>query len=895
MPIKTESLSDFGIRNISGYATEVNLDRAIPELYDGLKPVLRRVAWSMNSFKNGEPVKSAKAIGHCIGSYHPHGDVAAYGAMQTMVHHNVPLLEGIGNWGGLLDPAAAMRYCFVGSTRINTEKGLLKISTLAKRSRIGDRDNVPFSILVDTKNKPCFTSHFVNSGIQNVVEVITNRGYRTTCTPNEPFYVITRDGFRWIRADQLKKGDWLCLKRGTNLKVKGSHNLPIEYAKFLGYMVGDGYMNRGQNYLGFNQVDEEIFNDFLNCAKVFLKDYVDSFTVTDKEPRSYGKKPYKDWVCCSVKAKAYCAKYGLYEGDSYDRKVPECIFKGSTEFMQAFLQALFECDGSVSRPKNAKYSSNVTLSSVNKDLLEDVSLILRSQFGIFSTVCLSNRARTSHEYKLNITGAENVLLFKEHVGFISERKNSAFVINKDALFGKSIGGGCNDCIPYAKCLKLSRSENTRRSNFRQKVSTGKLTSHVANLLYDRDYFYCKVEKVVDAGEAQVWDLTVPSNHSFVADGFIVHNTNVKLSKLGASVFESDYLAVTDMVPNYDNTTKEPVVLPVRLPLLVLNGADGIGVGITCSIPTFTVESVVEVLTKLFSGSKLEPKDYAQILKPKQPWGGHLVKSAANKKAWLELMETGKAKVFFESTLIVDEAKKTITISEWPAGLSVEKFVQKVRLFPECQRCYNSKGSVTFTIECKKTYNLPQFQAFVEKVRKLTRVAASYKLNVTHRVSKTEDGVTSYSTEFLALSVAEFFMRWCRLRLQLEKRCLEFRIARQEKLIAYSKLLIFACSKLPVIFKALKVKDSAGYLVDNLGITLEQANQILDLKVRALSKLDQDALKAKLREQESILKGLNFDYRHPKKKLVQELPELLTLIREDTRTKDKRFNQQLTVH
>ena len=66
MPIKTESLSDFGIRNISGYATEVNLDRAIPELYDGLKPVLRRVAWSMNFFKSGDAVKSAKVVGHCF-------------------------------------------------------------------------------------------------------------------------------------------------------------------------------------------------------------------------------------------------------------------------------------------------------------------------------------------------------------------------------------------------------------------------------------------------------------------------------------------------------------------------------------------------------------------------------------------------------------------------------------------------------------------------------------------------------------------------------------------------------------------------------------------------------------------------------------------------------------
>ena len=64
--IKRESLADFGIRNITTYATEVNLDRAVPELYDGLKPVLRRVAWAMNSYKSGEPVKSAKTVGHCF-------------------------------------------------------------------------------------------------------------------------------------------------------------------------------------------------------------------------------------------------------------------------------------------------------------------------------------------------------------------------------------------------------------------------------------------------------------------------------------------------------------------------------------------------------------------------------------------------------------------------------------------------------------------------------------------------------------------------------------------------------------------------------------------------------------------------------------------------------------
>ena len=64
--IKRESLADFGIRNITTYATEVNLDRAVPELYDGLKPVLRRVLWSAYHYKSGEAVKSAKIVGHCF-------------------------------------------------------------------------------------------------------------------------------------------------------------------------------------------------------------------------------------------------------------------------------------------------------------------------------------------------------------------------------------------------------------------------------------------------------------------------------------------------------------------------------------------------------------------------------------------------------------------------------------------------------------------------------------------------------------------------------------------------------------------------------------------------------------------------------------------------------------
>lgn len=63
--IREQGLTEFGIANMTRYATAVNLDRAVPELYDGLKPVQRRIAWSATHYKDG-PVKSSRITGTCF-------------------------------------------------------------------------------------------------------------------------------------------------------------------------------------------------------------------------------------------------------------------------------------------------------------------------------------------------------------------------------------------------------------------------------------------------------------------------------------------------------------------------------------------------------------------------------------------------------------------------------------------------------------------------------------------------------------------------------------------------------------------------------------------------------------------------------------------------------------
>lgn len=100
------------------YSMYVVLDRALPHIADGLKPVQRRIIYAMSELglsAQAKPKKSARTVGDVIGKFHPHGDAACYEAMVTMAqpfNYRHPLIDGQGNWGSPDDPKsfAAMRY-----------------------------------------------------------------------------------------------------------------------------------------------------------------------------------------------------------------------------------------------------------------------------------------------------------------------------------------------------------------------------------------------------------------------------------------------------------------------------------------------------------------------------------------------------------------------------------------------------------------------------------------------------------------------------------------------------------------------------------------------------------------------------------------------------------------
>lgn len=353
-------------------------------------------------------------------------------------------------------------------------------------------------------------------------------------------------------------------------------------------------------------------------------------------------------------------------------------------------------------------------------------------------------------------------------------------------------------------------------------------------------------------------------------------TEAQVSAYGKTFVGRNYLPVMDQVWNYDQSEKEPLFLPALLPNLLFNGDTGIGVGTRTVIPSFTPESVLKTMVRMLDGEELTPTDFAKGLKLFEPWGAQVVKSRENFKRLVALMTTPKASVQMTSPLVIDRENKRLTMTSFTPGVRLETLwppknstkppkyglIDSIRALPEKPEVLSIKRGFGYNIQARKTMNFVEFDKMVLKIQSMVTSTQKYEINVTERVARPDDS-GNYDVGFFTLSVPELMKKWLIYRIKLEKASLAQRVLRCEEAIAFTKLLIYACDNLDTIFKALRTPDPRAYLVKHLKLTPAQADQILDLKVRQLSKLDNDALKLRLKEQIAELKALQGKLKKPK--------------------------------
>lgn len=156
------------------YATEVNIHRALPLVYDGLKTVQRRLLINGARICHSSLVKSASIIGETMANNHPHSDLSLYGTLVNLVNDFYPMFIGQGNWGGFKTPCAAARYTSVRLSDFSTNTYLpyIRYSSMVEND-LGHLENsyiptlIPYALVNGTSG--------IGTGVSTLIPAFTKR------------------------------------------------------------------------------------------------------------------------------------------------------------------------------------------------------------------------------------------------------------------------------------------------------------------------------------------------------------------------------------------------------------------------------------------------------------------------------------------------------------------------------------------------------------------------------------------------------------------------------------------------------------------------------------------------------------------------------------------------
>src|ERR1019366_8050716 len=224
--------------------------------------------------------------------------------------------------------------------------------------------------------------------------------------------------------------------------------------------------------------------------------------------------------------------------------------------------------------------------------------------------------------------------------------------------------------------------------------------------------------------------------NFIDSAAAMRYTESKLSKFSdLFMLDPDYLAVMDYVPNYDDSEKVPVLLPAKLPVVLLNGYSSIAVAVAASSPPFHIDGVTKLTIMALNGEELTPKIVTTLLEPSFPYGGTCV---SPKKDLYQIVKYGKGSLYFVPSHTVDERNKIMTFTSACPGLSspktVESFLNKmagVREVGSVSDETDKRGPI-FSAAAKRGTSTAAFESMVDQCWDIAVRSDSYDVGITIR-------------------------------------------------------------------------------------------------------------------------------------------------------------------
>ena len=595
--IRNRAIEDELKDNVLSYSMSVILDRAIPRLQDGLKPVQRRILHAMRDVTTER--KSARVVGEVLGKYHAHGDKSVYDAMVRLIQPfkmYVPYIIGQGNYGSLDadDAVAAYRYCLTGDAVIKTKTyGDISYDELAKMHNLTEPyTNADIDIEVKSMNGVINKStKLFHSGFHPTMELTLRNGMKIRGTYNHPVLtVVNAKSLQWKTLDTITKNDVIVIDSSHDQFIEDSENSLLE-ARFLGCMVSEGYISgdavaeKGDYRIGINNKDMDIINPVIEYARTVLgKELKVSERKIKSESVIYEACFFdKDFREKMIKDFSFGIK-------SSERGLPKNTRYRSKEYLCELLKYLFEGDGSVKCVDTHKNSGYICYSTISKTLARDVSNILLD-LGIEVTISEDRGVRIGKNYKeikLYISNRHNIVRFYELIGFVSKRKNEELYKLKKLVAQRKVTYNSPYTTPYDSSTLSLQSIANQSGLEAHGDNVYEILEQVTFLRrFYRTMRSVRVKDIKHTGEVEaVYSIRVDSEcHSYVSNGIISHNTQVDRDKLSDLIFYTHNQLGIEYQDNYDGTLKEPICLAPLIPTLLVNGAIGIAVGMATYIPT----------------------------------------------------------------------------------------------------------------------------------------------------------------------------------------------------------------------------------------------------------------------------------------------------------------------
>jgi DNA gyrase subunit A len=856
------------------YAMSVIVSRALPDVRDGLKPVHRRVLYSMwtNGNRPGRPyVKSANIVGYVMGNFHPHGDSAIYDTLVRMAQPfslRYPLVDGQGNFGSIDDdPPAAMRYCVSASTRVQLDGGTVRIGDLVAATP--NSDNEVDVIVRDRLGRPVRASKLFHSGDHSTLRLRTREGYELEGTLNHPVLCLTDVAgvpmLLWKLLEEIEPGDRVALSRTPRPVDVDLSDRDRQEALLLGAFVSEGFVS--ERRAGFSNVDFDFFSAV-----------ADAFDAVVGGARYVSRRRIASGSICweldvqnleALNTTALAELRGLY---SAEKRIPERVWRGSQGYKRVFLQSLFTGDGSSSLlPRK---TIQVSYSTYSEQLAKDVQLLLL-EFGVVARLCRYEKG----EVKVIITNRRDARLFARNVGFLGMKQakldaelvqvpKQSTALSRDHVPGVAsyIRSDCGSKWVDKDWLRRHNVDRIERweqggTAILERIASPEVKA-VVEPLVTGDYYYAEVASVEDAGVQPVYSLRVDTeDHSFLTNGFVSHNTEARLARIAEEMLRELDADTVDFEPNYDESKQIAKVLPARFPNLLVNGSSGIAVGMATNIPPHNLGEVIDAVVELIEKPDANVEDLMKHVKgPDFPTGAIIVGRAGIRDAF----RTGRGRVVMRARAHIEElrgGKSAIIVTELPYGVKkggdsgvIAKIAELVndKVLTEISdlQDHSDRSGMRIQVELKRDA-VPQVA--LNKLFKHTPLQSTFGVNTVALVN----GVPK------TLSLLELLTHYLDFQREIVIRRSKDELRKKERRAHILQGYLIALDNLDAVIALIRSSadtDAAKQgLMAQFDLSERQAVAILELRLRALTALER--------------KGVEDEYKDIRER-IDELRDLL---------------------